>query len=74
MNSRAETARTSLRGYRSGESVHNYLVVVAPHNNFIILVALVRSDTVSLNEANAILRIMIKRHYRSPIDRLDEFV
>lgn len=39
-----------------------------------ILVALVRSGTVSLKEANAILRIMIKRHYRSPIDRLDEFV
>jgi predicted nucleic acid-binding protein len=39
-----------------------------------ILIALVRNDTLSLAEANAILTSMIQRHYRSPLDRLDELV
>jgi predicted nucleic acid-binding protein len=39
-----------------------------------ILIALVRHDALSLKEANAILAIMIQRHYRSPVDRLDELI
>jgi predicted nucleic acid-binding protein len=39
-----------------------------------ILIALVRDGALPLNEANAILTTMIQRHYRSPVDRLDELV
>lgn len=39
-----------------------------------ILIALVRDDALLLNEANAILTTMIQRHYRSPVDRLDDLV
>ena len=39
-----------------------------------ILIRLVRSSALSLSEANAILADMIQRRYRSPVDRLDEFV
>lgn len=39
-----------------------------------ILVALVRSDALTLAEANAILVAMIQRGYRSPVDRLDELI
>jgi predicted nucleic acid-binding protein len=39
-----------------------------------ILIALVRHSTFSLKEANAMLGAMIQRCYRSPVDRLDEFI
>ena len=39
-----------------------------------MLIALVRHDALSLKEANAILTTMILRNYRSPVDRLDEFI
>ena len=39
-----------------------------------ILLALVRDDSLSLTEANAILAEMIGRRYRSPVDRLDELI
>jgi predicted nucleic acid-binding protein len=39
-----------------------------------ILIKLVRNSTLSLSEANALLADMIQRRYRSPVDRLDEFV
>jgi predicted nucleic acid-binding protein len=39
-----------------------------------ILIALVRQNTFSLKEANAILAAMIQRRYRSPVDSLDEFI
>jgi predicted nucleic acid-binding protein len=39
-----------------------------------ILIALVRQDAFSLKEANAMLAAMIQRRYRSPVDRLDEFI
>jgi len=39
-----------------------------------MLIALVRRDALSLKEANAMLAAMIQRHYRSPVDRLNEFI
>jgi predicted nucleic acid-binding protein len=39
-----------------------------------ILIALVRDNAFSLKEANTMLATMIQRHYRSPVDRLDEFI
>jgi predicted nucleic acid-binding protein len=39
-----------------------------------ILLALVRDGTLPLAEANAMLAEMIEPRYRSPVDRLDEFV
>ena len=39
-----------------------------------ILIALVRDDNLSLAEANAILAEMIRRRYRSPVDRLDGLI
>ena len=39
-----------------------------------ILIALVRHKALSLKEANAMLAAMIQRRYRSPVDRLDEFI
>jgi predicted nucleic acid-binding protein len=39
-----------------------------------ILIALVRQDALSLKEANVMLAGMIRRHFRSPVDRLDEFI
>jgi predicted nucleic acid-binding protein len=39
-----------------------------------ILIALVRQNSFSLDEANAMLTAMIQRHYRSPVDRLDDFI
>jgi predicted nucleic acid-binding protein len=39
-----------------------------------ILLALVRGGSLPLTEANAILAEMIERHYRSPVDRLDELI
>ena len=39
-----------------------------------ILIALVRHNAFSLEEANAMLAAMIERRYRSPVDRLDEFI
>jgi len=39
-----------------------------------ILIALVRSDALSLAEANAMLAAMIHRRYRSPVDRMDELI
>ena len=39
-----------------------------------ILIALVRHNAFSLKEANAMLEAMIQRRYRSPVDRLDEFI
>jgi len=39
-----------------------------------ILIALVRQDAISLKEANVMLAAMIRRHFRSPVDRLDEFI
>ena len=39
-----------------------------------ILIALVRQKAFSLEEANAMLTEMIHQHYRSPVDRLDDFI
>jgi predicted nucleic acid-binding protein len=39
-----------------------------------ILIALVRQNSFSLEEANAMLTAMIQRHYRSHVDRLDDFI
>lgn len=39
-----------------------------------ILVRLVREDRLPLGEANAILAQMIKLHYRSPVERLDNLI
>jgi len=39
-----------------------------------ILIALVRQKAFSLEEANAMLTAMIQGHYRSPVDRLDDFI
>lgn len=39
-----------------------------------ILIALVRHNAFSLKEANAMLAAMIQRGYRSPVDRLNEFI
>jgi predicted nucleic acid-binding protein len=39
-----------------------------------ILIESVRSNFLTLSEANAILADMIRQRYRSPIDRLDEYV
>ncbi len=39
-----------------------------------ILLALVRDETLPLSEANAMLGAMIRRHYRSPVTRLDDLV
>jgi predicted nucleic acid-binding protein len=39
-----------------------------------ILIVLVRQDALSLKEANVMLAAMIRRHFRSPVDRLDEFI
>ncbi len=39
-----------------------------------ILIALVRHNAFPLKEANAMLAAMIQRRYRSPVDRLDEFI
>ena len=39
-----------------------------------ILIKLVRASTLSLSEANALLADMIQYRYRSPVDRLDDFV
>lgn len=39
-----------------------------------ILVALVRDGQISLSEANVLLAAMIRRRYRSPVDRLDELI
>jgi len=39
-----------------------------------ILIALVRNNTLSLADANAMLSVMIRRHYRSPVDRLDDLI
>lgn len=39
-----------------------------------ILVALVRSETLTIAEANGMLAAMIERSYRSPLDRLDDLI
>jgi len=39
-----------------------------------ILITLVRSGTLSLAEANAMLVVMVQQRYRSPVDRLDELI
>ena len=39
-----------------------------------VLLALVRDDGLSLSEANAMLKAMIQRGYRSPVDKLDDLV
>lgn len=39
-----------------------------------ILIALVRHNTFTLKEANAMLAAMIQQRYRSPVDHLDEFI
>ena len=39
-----------------------------------ILLALVRDGSLSLAEGNALLAGMVERHYRSPVDRLDELL
>ena len=39
-----------------------------------ILIALIRHNAFPLKEANAMLVAMIQRRYRSPVDRLDEFI
>jgi predicted nucleic acid-binding protein len=39
-----------------------------------ILIGLVRGGLLSLSEANLTLASMIQQRYRSPVDRLDEFV
>jgi len=39
-----------------------------------ILIALVRDGTLPLAKANAILKAMIQRHYRSPISQLDDLI
>ena len=39
-----------------------------------ILIALVRHNAFSLKEANTMLAAMIQQRYRSPVDRLDEFI
>ena len=39
-----------------------------------ILIALVRHNAFPLKEANTMLASMIQRHYRSPVNRLDEFI
>ena len=39
-----------------------------------ILLALVRDDALPLSEANAMLGTMIRRHYRSPVTRLNDLV
>lgn len=39
-----------------------------------ILIALVRTNTLSLKAANDILEKMIQRKYRAPVDRLDAYI
>jgi predicted nucleic acid-binding protein len=39
-----------------------------------ILITLVRQTQLSLEEANEMLNDMIQRHYRSPVDRLDDLI
>ena len=39
-----------------------------------ILITLVRNDHISLKEANGMLKEMIDRDYRAPIDRLDDLI
>ena len=39
-----------------------------------ILIALVRHNAFPLKEANTMLATMIQQHYRSPVNRLDEFI
>jgi predicted nucleic acid-binding protein len=39
-----------------------------------ILIALVRDNALSLQEANDMLTTMIQRRYRSPVDRLDDLI
>ena len=39
-----------------------------------ILIALVRHNAFPLKEANTMLATMIQRHYRSPVNRLDQFI
>jgi predicted nucleic acid-binding protein len=39
-----------------------------------ILIALVRTNALSLKEGNAILEEMIQRKYRTPVERLDAFI
>jgi len=39
-----------------------------------ILIALVRHNAFPLKGANTMLATMIQRHYRSPVNRLDEFI
>ena len=39
-----------------------------------LLVALVNQGDIALEEANTLLKSMIQKHYRSPVDRLDEFI
>jgi predicted nucleic acid-binding protein len=39
-----------------------------------ILIALVRSETLTLGEANAMLAAMIARNYRSPVDQLNDLI
>jgi predicted nucleic acid-binding protein len=39
-----------------------------------ILIRLVRNKTLALDDANAILKVMIQKHYRSPVNRLDELI
>jgi len=39
-----------------------------------ILIALVRHNAFSLKEANTMLAAMILKRYRSPVDRIDEFI
>lgn len=39
-----------------------------------ILIALVRSETLSLTGANSILESMIKGKFRSPVNKLDEYI
>jgi predicted nucleic acid-binding protein len=39
-----------------------------------ILIALVRNEMLALTEANALLETMIDKHYRSPVDDLDDLI
>lgn len=39
-----------------------------------ILIALVREDVLTLDQANGMLATMIEQRYRSPVDRLDDLV
>ena len=71
-----ELRRGVKAGYSYLEHVLQQIEPVAPplSGTLGILIALVHHNAFSLKEANAMLTAMIQRRYRSPVDRLDEFI